>query len=168
MTQTKQEIRTIFDELVEEKALSELDGYIESKGIPWKFVPGVLVDSVCVEVKENDLTELETSLTHVEDEFVKEEVSHFVNAVYDTDFWKKKFEQKLDLEEIRYDLEDELVLFLINTEPYGYAPRTYWDSRVKNVDSLRALGKFVNDDLEGFIGTYASNWLLDSKEFSDD
>ncbi|WP_132981525.1 hypothetical protein [Pediococcus pentosaceus] len=66
-----------------------------------------------------------------------------------------KFEQQVDEEQIELDLKDDLVLFLINTEPYGNAPRAYWSDKVNRVSSIKELGEFATEDgLESFVMQY--------------
>lgn len=54
--------------------------------------------------------------------------------------------------------QEELVLQLSNTVPYGYVSIQYWYSKVQRVQSISELGKYVDDNLEAFVIKYAEDW----------
>lgn len=168
MSLTNNEIRTIFSKQVEEKIEEHLENYLLATGIPSKFVPRVIVDSLVSQYTTFDFDDFLKNCENRDEADVRTNALYYCNESYKYDLLQKEFDNKMNLEQIRLDLQDELVLMLTNTEPYGYAPRSYWDTRVRKVESVRELGKFIENDLESFIGKYASSWQYDSKEFSDE
>lgn len=91
---------------------------------------------------------------------LEEKVEEYVDENYDNDFLYQLMEREVDDDKLTKDLEDELVLMLINTEPYGYAPREYWEAKVKEVSSVQELGNYAGsqDGSHRFVEDYASNW----------
>ncbi|MEY8307327.1 hypothetical protein AAK913_11970, partial [Enterococcus faecium] len=91
---------------------------------------------------------------------LEEKVEEYVDENYDNDFLYQLMEREVDDDKLTKDLEDELVLLLINTEPYGYAPREYWEAKVKEVSSVQELGNYAGsqDGSHRFVEDYASNW----------
>ena len=97
---------------------------------------------------------------NISEDDVLEKVEEYVDENYDRDFLYQLVEREVDDDELTKDLEDELVLMLINTEPYGYAPREYWEAKVKEVSSVQELGNYAGsqDGSHRFVEDYASNW----------
>lgn len=56
-------------------------------------------------------------------------------------------------------------MFLINTEPYGNLSRGYWTDHVNQVDSIKELGEYDNEDgLQEFVMKYAPDWQEEAEE----
>lgn len=161
MKKEKQEVRNFFERALRIKIEEALENFLEVNQASRKFV-STDVEQLTAEETELGLDDLLAELAD-STQSLEEDVRDYVDENYDFDYFVVKFDRLLDLEKIRTDLQEELVLRLSNTEPYGYVSSRYWYSRVRQVDSINLLSRFVDSDLEVFVTDYAENWASEKE-----
>lgn len=162
----KNEVTSSFREGIEERFQQGYDSYLEEKGIPDKFVPNNAVSNVVDEQVNLGFDDFwdEVKADISEDDY-QDQISDYIKENYDDDFVTMQFEKEIDEDQIETDLKDDLILFLINTEPYGNLSRGYWTDHVNQVDSIKELGEYDNEDgLQEFVMKYAPDWQEEAEE----
>lgn len=149
-----------FRKVIEEKFRFGYESYLEEKGIPEKLVSVGILEKIVneqVDLGFNEFWDFEKA--NIDENNLSDKVLEYIDENYDSDYIYMQFESQIDEEQIGLDLKDELVLRLINTEPYGNTPRSYWLAQANRVETLKKLSAYANgDDLDDFIMTYASDW----------
>lgn len=89
---------------------------------------------------------------------VDERIKDYVEENYDSDFLITNIERKYNFDSARTDAIEEARLYLVNTEPYGNIPDSYWVAILNHV-SLNELLKYINsEDWNGFVEANAPDW----------
>lgn len=149
-----------FRKAIEEKFRFGYENYLEEQGIPEKLVSIDILDKVVQEQVDLGFDEFwEYEKAGINENNFSDKVTEYIDENYDSDYIYMQFESKIDEDKIALDLKDELVLRLINTEPYGNVSRSYWLTQANRVKSLKKLSAYASvDDLDDFVMTYASDW----------
>lgn len=96
---------------------------------------------------------------------INNQIRDYVNENYDSDFFIVKIAEKIDYDELREELIEDLLLSLINTEPYNVVPREYWNNQARRVPNIKELAEYSKTDgLEPFVEKYAPEWEEIAKE----
>lgn len=102
-------------------------------------------------------------------EDVNDQLRDYVNENYDDDFLMVKVTEKVNYEALREDLIDDLLLNLMNTEPYNVVPREYWNNQARKVPNIKELSDYTKTDgLEPFVEKYAPEWEEIANENKDE
>jgi len=143
------------------KAQRSFEIYKQDNKLNQKYLGGQnnipeLVTEEQVDLGKDEFFEYAEDLN--ENNFV-DKVREYVAEQYDDDFMYGCIERKVNSDTIKELLADELVMKLINQEPYGYAPRRYWVDKVNQVHSLKELATYVEtEECYEFVEKYASDW----------
>src|SRR5699024_442980 len=101
-------------------------------------------------------------------EDMNDQVRDYVNENYDDDFLIVKVTEKVDYESLREELIEDLLLNLMNREPYNVVPREYWNNQARRVPNVKELSEYTKTDgLEPFVEKYAPEWEEIAKENED-
>lgn len=162
----KTQVEAYFRKEIEKLVQDGYDRYLEEENIPSRLLPQSTVERIVYEQMDLGFSEFwEEEVDNLDGDNYTDKVSDYVNENYDADFITNKIEDKVDVETIKAGLLDELALRIINTEPYGYAPRSYWIGKARLVDSLKELGTYADgEDLTEFVEKYAPDWEEIAKE----
>lgn len=97
-----------------------------------------------------------------------DQIREYVNEEFDHDFFIVKIEEKINFDQIREEYTDDLLLLLMNTEPYSAVPREYWYTQARRIENIDELAKYNNlEGLEAFVEKYAPEWEEVAKENQD-
>lgn len=154
--------------VVLEKVSAAYERFVEENEIPQKLSSNRDVI--------NQVTDEQTDLGY--DDFIqKEDVSQneindqvrdYVNDNYDSDFFMSKIAEKINYDQLQEELTEDLILNLMNTEPYNVVSREYWYSQARRVPNIKELAEYIKTDgLEPFTEKYAPDWEEIAKQNQD-
>lgn len=156
---------TYLQDVILEKVTNAYEMFMEENSIPQKSADHKDVI--------NQVTDEQTDLGYndfikskdLSQENINDQVREYVNANYDSEFFIVKVAEKIDYDEIRESLVEDLLLNLINTEPYNVVPREYWNNQARRVPNIKELAEYTKTDgLEPFVERYAPEWEEIAKE----
>jgi len=153
-TEISERVNAAYEMFLEENSISH--NMIENQGV---------VDPITDEQADLCFDEfMEESKGTSEDE-MRDKIQEYVKETFDYEFLVMKVEEEIDTEKILEDLREELVLFLINTEPYGSAPREYWYNQSRQVHEIKELADYADTDgVHLFVDKYAPDWAEEVEE----
>src|SRR5699024_10643206 len=133
---------TFFHDVIYEKVSEAYDRFIDANSIPQKSESNRKV--------VNQVTDEQTELGYqdfmqqkdISQEDINDQVRDYVNENYDDDFLIVKVTEKVDYEALREELIEDLLLNLMNREPYNVVPREYWNNQARRVPSVKELSEY--------------------------
>lgn len=163
------QIRENFRAVIFDKTNDTFGIFLNESAMPQKLE---LQENVIYKVTEEqtDLAfdDFMQEVDQVSEDEINDLVRDYVNENYDTDFLMVKIEEKIDYDQIREELTDDLMLNLRNTEPYNVVPREYWYTQSRRVQNVEELAEYTKTDgLEPFTEKYAPDWEEIAKQNQD-
>ncbi|EPM6858967.1 hypothetical protein ACTPGW_002593 [Enterococcus faecalis] len=153
------QLKNIFSEAMRERVNEVFESFIEEKKIPSNFVNSYVVERITDEQTELGFNDFLSEKNQDSDYELEDGIRDYLIENYDDSYLILQFEGYIDEDKLTEDLQEELVLNLINTEPYGYADRTFWYGKARSVSSLEELAGYVkSNDLLSFVEKYAEDW----------
>lgn len=153
-----------------DKVKAIYDGLMEEWNMPtFVLAPNAdVINKIAMEQAEMAAEEFLDNYDDAKEDNLPDLVDEYVEENYDADFLYNAVERKLDMDKIRKDLVDDVLLFLANTEPYQDVPRTFWSSYLTKVDNVKELVKYDSEDgIHDFVEKYAPDWQEVANENKD-
>lgn len=119
-----------------------------------------VVYEVADEQTENAYNDfLQTEKQDPED--INNQIKEYISENYDDEFFMVKISEKVDFDELREDLIDDLLLYLTTTEPYNSLPREYWNNQARRVPYIKELAEYTREGgADYFVEKYAPEWKV--------
>lgn len=151
---------------ISERVAEAYEMFLEENSISHNMIQNQsVVDPITDEQTDLCFDEFMEEAEEVSEDEIQDKIRNYVTNTFNYDFLIMKVEQELDIEQILEDLREELVLFLINTEPYGHAPREYWYNQSQKVQEIKELADYADTDgVHLFVETYAPDWEEEVEE----
>ncbi|WDA67458.1 hypothetical protein [Lactococcus lactis] len=156
------QLKTAFREGLSELFSEHFEVFLEEKGIPERYLPNDTLSRIVERQYDSGVDEfLNETKQIVDEDNYRVIVQDFLFENYDPDFMTLKFEESpsIDLEDVIEKLQQEVVLHLVNTEPYGNVSRDFWQSKVRQLQEIKTLARYAEgEDLFEFVETNAPEW----------
>lgn len=165
----KNQIREEFRKVLLEKVEKAFEIYLGDNAVSKNFASSkTVIHQIAEEQTDLAFDEFMQEADEVSENERNDQVREYVDEAFDHDFFVVKIEEKIDFDQIREDYREELLLFLMNTEPYSVVPREYWYTQARRVENIDELSKYASQDgLEVFVEKYAAEWEEVAKENQD-
>lgn len=159
-----------FRRVISEEVKTAYEIFVEENAIPQKLASKNqdIISQVTDEQTDLGFHDFIQKRDDISENEINEQIRDYVNDNYDNNFFMVKIEEKINQDQLREELTEELVLNLTNTEPYNVVPREYWYSQARRVSTIKELAEYTNTDgLEAFTEKYATDWEEIAKENQD-
>lgn len=163
------QIEARFSKALEARIEEGFEIYLEENSIPRKMVGNEVVSRIYLEQRDLTFPDFLMENESITEENIEDKVGVYIDQNFDDSYLINQFEQVVDEDELRSNLSEELVLSLINTEPYGAISRTEWTEKVRKVSNLKELAIYVEtNDLNLFVEKYSPDFESKINEGSDE
>jgi len=169
-TQSKADTISFFFNVIMDMVSHAYDTFLEEKSITQKRSSYEdVVNRVAEEHTDIGYNDFVVTRKELEDADINDQIKEYIDENYDTDFFVVKISEEIDEDQIREELTEDLLLTLMNTEPYNVVPREYWNDRARRVSDIQELSQYTETDgLEPFVETYAPDWEEIADEYQDE
>ncbi|MDR0289055.1 MAG: hypothetical protein LBH78_03325 [Rickettsiales bacterium] len=159
MEQTQ--LENAFKEKLLEVFSAKYEEFLEEKGVSKNYVPYNVFDKVIQAQYEGVDDFINENKTIADENNYNDIIQEFVSENYDSEFILMKFEESFNSEEegVAEKLKGDMIIQLINKEPYSRASRSFWEAKVRNLTNFKDIAKYSEgDDLGEFVEIYAPEW----------
>src|SRR5699024_5160552 len=160
---------TLLHDVIYDKVSEAYDRFVDENSIPQKSESNSrVVAQIADEQTELGYQDI-MQQKDLSEEDINDQVRDYVTETYDDDFLIVKLTEKVDYAALREDRIADLLLNLMNREPYNVVPREYWKNQARRVPDIKELSDYrKTDGLEPFVEKYAPEWEEIANENKDE